>query len=332
MVILTYKVRHNADLAQEVAKAKRIAQIAIDADELLTTRAVKHIGLKSVIANQILRKYGRDQRAKTVKSVKLTLPSQGLRWADGVIKISALKMEIPFDKTVVKINSLELDNEFAFVACSVRESPEFETKTHLGVDRNTTGNIATIAIKETGKVWKFGKQALHARKKYKAMRARLQHKSLYREVKRIKNKEARIVRDINHKVSRAIVNIAVKNASEIRLEDLKGIRKAKTSKSFKGTLNSWSFYQLAQFIEYKAQLAGVRIFKINPAYTSKACSHCGLIGDRNGKLFKCSCGHADHADVNAAFNIALPSLAIGRLQIERDICKGHTGKPQEATL
>jgi putative transposase len=51
-----------------------------------------------------------------------------------------------------------------------------------------------------------------------------------------------------------------------------------------------------------------RIEKINPAYTSQQCSACKYVAAESRKsqaLFRCTaCGYVDHADVNAAKNIA----------------------------
>ncbi|MGC9293993.1 MAG: zinc ribbon domain-containing protein, partial [Thermoplasmata archaeon] len=75
---------------------------------------------------------------------------------------------------------------------------------------------------------------------------------------------------------------------------------------------------------------------VEPRNTSKECSRCGSIGIREDKSFKCpSCGHVDHADANASFNIALrPPLVegAGQLHADRDVCKGSTDTPRGATL
>ena len=114
-------------------------------------------------------------------------------------------------------------------------------------------------------------------------------------------------------------------------EELKGIRNNKKhSKSFRYSLNSWSFYQLQKMIEYKSKLPGVPIAYIGPKYTSQTCSRCGLIGNMNGKNFECpDCGHVEHADVNVAFNIALfPNIV--RFSTENDVLKGNTYVPKVA--
>jgi putative transposase len=332
-MILTYKVKHGIDLSSELAKVKQVAEFAIANRDKLSTKWVKHFGVKSAISNQILRKYGKNKKVKSVNSVLLTIPAQAIKRDGSQIRIVPLKINLEINKQFEKVNQIELDNEYAYIAVTVQEKEFFPPINHIGVDLNATGHCAVVAVKETGKVYKLGKSAQHYHNKYKAIRKILQKRGLYKKVKQINNRESRIVRDINHKISRYIVNLAVANQASINLEDLRGIRKNKKhAKSFNHTLNSWSFYQLKQFIKYKAALEGVTLSLIDPAFTSKCCSICGAIGDRQGKHFKCpECGHVEHADSNAAFNIAYPSLSIVQLQAERDVCKGSTDTPQRAT-
>src|SRR5262249_7728708 len=93
-----------------------------------------------------------------------------------------------------------------------------------------------------------------------------------------------------------------KNCGLIRMEQLKDIRaKAKTwNKHRNRTVAGWSFYQLQQFVTYKAADSGIVVELINPAYTSQTCHHCLQLGSRSGELFTClTCGD-EHADVNAS--------------------------------
>jgi len=123
-----------------------------------------------------------------------------------------------------------------------------------------------------------------------------------------------------------IVKTAKDNNCGIKLENLTGIRKARNrSKDFRYSLNSWNFYQLRQMVEYKSRLQGIEIILINPSYTSQKCSRCGEVGNRQGKKFKCPCGHVDHADANAAFNI-------GQSVIDSDIAEGSTDIPKGTIL
>ncbi len=132
---------------------------------------------------------------------------------------------------------------------------------------------------------------------------------------------------------RKIVDLAEKAQAGIKLEDIKAFRHGvKVWKGFRYSLNSWSYYQLDQMIQYKAKLLGIPVVYVDPAYTSQTCSRCGARGHRRGKRFWCDgCGHVDHADCNAAFNIALRHGSDGRLHADRDACKGRTDTPQSGS-
>lgn len=153
-------------------------------------------------------------------------------------------------------------------------------------------------------------QLKKVRKKYSKVRASVQAKgtrSSRRLLKRLSGRERRFVSINNHTISKSIISKAKCERKGIAIEDLKGIRKTAKpkSKNQKTELNRWSFYQLRQYLVYKAKLNGVKLLIIPPAYTSQTCSECFHIGYRNGSEFSCkNCGVISHADINAARNIA----------------------------
>ncbi|MDI6897826.1 RNA-guided endonuclease InsQ/TnpB family protein [Methanocella conradii] len=334
-MILTYKVRHDRDFSTELRMARQVADFAVK-HRSFSSKDVKHIGLKSMIANQILRKYGRSKTIKKARNVNLIVPSQGIKadHSKHIINVPCLKLSLPYRfPDFEKVNQIEVDGEYAYISVSILDVEIKEPSHYIGVDLNATGHAAVVGNPQTGKMWKLGKRCQHVHKKYKNIRRRLQKLGKYGMVKKIKDRESRIVRDLNHKMSRKIVEIAKEAGCGIKMEDLKGIRKTtKQAKSFRYSLNSWSFYQLRTFIGYKAKLQGVAVAHIEPAYTSKTCSRCGHMGNRNGKAFKCPyCGYVENADVNASFNIAKRQIGVTQSDIERDMSEGSTDAPQMAT-
>ena len=347
-MILTYKIKHHRDFSNELSKALKVAKFAI-MHKSRSSKDVKHLGLKSMISNQVLKKYTKIKKCKSVHSVKLTIPNQGIKanQEKQIIKIPCVKLELQyhFPNNFTKINQIEIDNKFCYISCEFVNKPEIEVNNYIGVDRNTTGHIAVVANTETGKVYKLGKKAYHTHRKYKKIRAHLQSKNAKKKLKKISKREKNIIKDINHKTSRKIIELAKENKCGIALEDLKGIRKGKksnnknkTGESFKSSINSWEFYQLQTMIEYKAKICGIPLVYVDPKYTSQKCSKCGLIAknNRKGKNYACTkCGHVDHADANAAFNIAAlafhNSMSNDQLVQDRDCTKGSTDTPQLET-
>jgi len=154
---------------------------------------------------------------------------------------------------------------------------------------------------------------------YPKVRRSLQRKGTKeakRLLKRLSGKETRHMRAINHTISKQLVEKAQATQRQIALEDLEGIRqRTKVRKPQRYHHHSWAFYQLRQFVAYKAQTAGVPVVLVDPAYTSKTCHLCGHRGHRSGLKFSCTrCNMVMDADWNAAMNIAAAGAAVTRLE------------------
>lgn len=205
------------------------------------------------------------------------------------------------------------------VTLDVPEPSPNEPEEYLGVDLG----IITLAATSDGELLNSTTGPKHAhvnevRGRYARLRTKLQKKgtkSAKRLLRKRSGRERRFARDVNHCLSKAIVQTAQGTSRGIKLEDLKHIReraatrgKGTVSKRRRRVLHSWAFFQLRTFIAYKAQVAGVRVVFVNPAYTSQTCSRCGHCARANRKSqsrFSCvACGFSAHADLNAAVNIS----------------------------
>jgi IS605 OrfB family transposase len=178
----------------------------------------------------------------------------------------------------------------------------------VGVDLGTV-NIATTS--DAGEPF-AGEKLNKYRRRMIRVRAELQArgtKSAKRKLKKRARREARHATNVNHVISKRIVTEAERTGRGIGLEDLTGIReRVRLAKPQRVALHSWAFAQLAAFVKYKAERAGVPFIQVDPAYTSQMCSWCGHTEKANRPtqaLFSCrSCSVVAHADHNAARNIA----------------------------
>jgi putative transposase len=199
-------------------------------------------------------------------------------------------------------------NWYLYATCDIPEPDIREPEEgFLGVDLG----IANIAVTSDGAVH-AGKHLNQVRHRNRRLRRRLQKKgtkSAKRLLRKRAGREARFAADTNHCISKKLVTEAERTCRGIALEDLGGIReRVRLRKPQRVTLHSWSFQQLGSYIAYKAARAGVPVVFVDPRYTSQGCSACGHIAKKNRPdqaTFRCtSCGFAEHADVNAARNIA----------------------------
>lgn len=161
---------------------------------------------------------------------------------------------------------------------------------------------------------------LRVRTQLRSQRRRLQRSLKYavgghgrkkklKSMNRFRLKEQHYAETYNHMVSRRVVQFALKHkAKYINMEDLKGFD------SSNYILSNWSFYQLQQYITYKAKMYGIEVRKVNPYHTSQICSCCGHWeeGQRISQSeFVCKnpeCKNYNktvNADFNASRNIAM---------------------------
>lgn len=313
--VTTIKVLVPVEFYEQLNELHRIAKSSVK--RMLSNRTENstkyYKELPSLISKGLLNKYQRNKKCKSVKNVVLPIcgdKGDAIKISDGGVKVRIFK------KSVIPVTFRQPVTGFIRHAEFFKKNKKWIMRLSyntpvvtdltftsvIGVDRNSRGNIA-VAAHEDGQVRKLGIDAGAYQYNEGRRRAHLQSKRKFQLCKKISGTQARRIKDENHKVSRAVVDFAKTHRSAIVLENLSGVRKGKISSYTKKS--QWSYFQLQQFVSYKAALLGVPVFFVDPAYTSKQCSKCGEINNPRGKQFKCiKCDHFDHRDANAAFNIA----------------------------
>ena len=183
----------------------------------------------------------------------------------------------------------------------------------MGVDLGIKCPAVSYISDSSVKFYGNGRKNKYMRRHYKNLRKKLQKAKHLEAVERVNNKEQRIMKDIDHKLSHDIIETAVAHdVKTIKLERLANIRSTtRTSRKNNYSLHTWSFYRLAQYIEYKAKLAGIKVEYVNPAYTSQTCPVCGHVHHANDRSYTCKCGFHIHRDLLGAMNICNSTEYVG---------------------
>ncbi|KZL88901.1 putative transposase DNA-binding domain protein [Clostridium magnum DSM 2767] len=191
------------------------------------------------------------------------------------------------------------------------QTTPFEINKIVGIDLGI--NFLATTYDSYGKtVFYNGRHIKAKRGHYKVLRKDLQEcgsKSAKRRLKSIGSRENRYVNDINHTITKALIDKYGANTLFV-LEDLTNVRIAteKVNINNRYVSVSWSFYQFRQMLEYKAKMNNSMVVAVTPKYTSQVCPKCGHTEksnrDKKNHIFKCkNCSYQSNDDRIGAINL-----------------------------
>ena len=253
------------------------------------------------------------------RDYSLTQNRFSINTLNGRVKLSYFSdgMSKYFDHTIYKFGTAKLVSKHGKyylhipVTYEVEESNISDICNVVGIDRGINFVVATYDSKHNSG-FVSGKAIKQKRANYSKLRKELQMRhtpSSRRRLKAIGQRENRWMQDINHQVSKALVENNPKHTLFV-LEDLSGIRNAteRVKTKYRYVSVSWSFYDLEQKLIYKAKQNQSSVIKVDPRYTSQCCPCCGHVekSNRNKKihLFTCKkCGYKSNDDRIGAMNL-----------------------------
>jgi putative transposase len=131
--------------------------------------------------------------------------------------------------------------------------------------------------------------------------AKQQKKKKFKAVKKIHKRITNKRIDFIHKTANKLLN----KYDIIFIENL-NVNKMLIKKWCSKQISDVAWTLFINTLSYKAENAGKKIVKVNPAYTSQTCSECHTATPHKlqDEIFNCkSCGYADDRDFNASKNI-----------------------------
>lgn len=238
---------------------------------------------------------------------------------DGTYKICDSKIMIDNKKKIILLLCVDVP----------KKNPELDENTVVGVDLGVS--VPAVCALNNGFGRKYigsGEDFVKRRNQMDSQRKELQRglvlsqgghgrERKMRRLERLKHSQKEWSKSVDHKISKDIVDFAVKhNAATIQMEDLSGL---KDDERFGKVFRNWSYYRLQNNVKYKAEKYGIQVVLVNPCYTTQVCAECGAIQENrytSQSSFVCpnpDCvngrtGRRVNPDYNAARNIAKSTL------------------------
>ena len=263
-----------------------------------------------------------NQAYKVVGS-SLRIPIKPRRYF--YVKLHKRALQFLSDSTL-KMGSITLTARQVVVVFS-KTAEVVEPKGHVAFDTNeksidgVTSDVEVIRY-DLSRIYEDNSNLFERTRRFQQKRAkdrRVQKKIVSKWYEKRNNR----VDSQLHRISKEIVEEAKSKGYGIRLEDLKGIKKAVNrkevkrnnyngrmqkisihSKRLKRRLNQSCMRKLQHFIKYKALWEGVKVIEVNPRNTSSKCAICGSkLEYLNVHYARCpKCGLLDR-QLNASINL-----------------------------
>jgi putative transposase len=122
----------------------------------------------------------------------------------------------------------------------------------------------------------------------------------------MKAKHQNVVKDMEHKISRAIIEVAVNHkANAIAMGDIRDIGDGvELGKRTNQKISGWNHGKVRAYVEYKAEAEGIVVKLVDEKYTSQTCPNCANRHKPRGRTYRCpSCSFQSHRDVVGQINI-----------------------------
>mgnify|MGYP001598349263 CR=1 FL=1 len=298
------KARNLFKLPASTLQQSRDKALAVYRGYLTARRNKRRVSLPSFHKALPLRLAAENIRFFPEKGVARVTTPDGFLWLPAIVP-NVHKSAVKLPHGVSEI--VQQGRDWYLMLAVKSEDVPTRDGPHFGVDLG----LANVAVLAGPGVVRFfdGKPLRYTRGRYFRYRQALQKKRKIGMIKRSKGREARWTTDMNHKVSREIVDVVATAGGVLHVEKLLGIRdRTKCTRKVNRMIHNWPFAQLLNFVHYKAAFAGVRVVEEDPRHTSQQCSRCGPTERANRQTqsrFKCrKCGYEVHADFNAAQNIS----------------------------